>query len=134
MVIFLSGRGHFYHSLKWYHYCRGFSAPSWNGTILGSYFLYMSIMVPFLFHIFSHFAQMVPYFGFQNFSHYSNGTFFVAEFCNFSIAFLFVIFCTFNECYHFFAHFSIGTLFVTKFSHFSQMVPFLFYFFRTLLK
>ena len=37
-------------------------------------------------------------------------------------------------CCRIFAHSSIGTLFVTKFSHFSQMVPFLFYFFRTLLK
>ena len=33
-----------------------------------------------------------------------------------------------------FAHSLIGILFVTKFSHFPQMVPFLFYFFRTLLK
>ena len=40
---------------------------------------------------------MVPYFGFQNFSHHSKGTFFVAEFWNFSksVPFLFVIFGTF---------------------------------------
>ena len=46
---------------------------------------------------------MVPYFGFQIFSHYSNGTIFVAEFWNFSkmVPFLFVIFGTFLSWYHF---------------------------------
>ena len=58
-----------------------------------------------------------------------NGTFFGAEFWNFSkmVPFLFVIFGIIFCC-QIFAHSSIGTLFVTKFSHFSQMVPFLFYF------
>ena len=70
MVLFLSGRGHFHHSLKWYHYyrgfsallewyhyCRGFPALSWNGTILASDFLYISLMVPFFVAEFSH----IPY-------------------------------------------------------------------------
>ena len=107
--------------LEWYHFRFIFSVHVSNGTIFVSYFFALC-------------SNGTIFWFSKFFTLYSNGTFFVAEFCNFSIAFLFVIFCTFNECYHFFAHFSIGTLFVTKFSHFSQMVPFLFYFFRTLLK
>ena len=103
--------------LEWYHYCRRFLALSWNGTIFVYDFWYFSLMVPFLlpnfrkflnwylflfqnfrtflkwFHFcsdFSHFAQMVPFFGFQNFSH-----------CTGMVPFLLLDFGTFLKWYHF---------------------------------
>ena len=101
------GEGNFFHSLEWYHYCRGFSALSWNGTILGSDFLYISLMVPLLFQIF-HPVLKWYHFCLWFLVLFSNGTIF--------------------------ANSSIGPFFVPQFSHFSQMLPFLFQISRTLLK
>ena len=84
--------------LNWYLFlfCSKIFALFSNGTIFVSDF--------------SHFAQMVPYFGFQIFSLYSNGTFFVAEFWNLP---------------------KMVPFFVAEFSHIPQLVPYLLQNFRT---
>ena len=84
-------------------------------------------MVLFLIQIFSTLLKYYHILVFKFFPMYSNGTFFVAEFWDFSkmVPFLFVIFWYF---------FLMVPFFVAEFSHISQLVPYLLQNFRTCLK
>ena len=70
---------------------------------------------------------MVPYFGFQNFSH-----------CTRLVPFLLLNFGPFLKLYHFclwfLVLFSNGTIFFAEFSHIPQLVPYLLQHFHTFLK
>ena len=123
--------------LKWYHFYLCFLVLFSNGTIFVAEFSQIPQLVPFLFQNFRtflkwyhflsdflHFAQMVPYFGFQKFSYctrmvpflllklFLNGTICVCDF-------LLPNFRTFLNwyliCYKIFALFSNGSIFVLFF-------------------